>query len=167
MKKLTAEEALRQFPFIAQVAARVHPRDGLRDRSLEAAELLFTDFDEAFRGRSLLEDESLRHNSNWVHISLYVVRNDQLSEVSVRRTKRELLNDRSLQHGPHPGPEELPDDEYGWSETMLEALDREGMGGVQYVILHERGTSCGSSLKSMGLADKAAADFNRIIIASL
>lgn len=36
---------------------------------------------------------------------------------------------------------------------------------VKYVILHERGTSCGSILESMGLPDKA--DFNRIIIAAL
>jgi hypothetical protein len=93
-------------------------------------------YDENFLGQSLEEDESTALGHPNIHQELYLVRGDKLDEVGIRRTTTHIYPPQYLH--PAPGPE-FPDDVFGESEKIGEALARQDLNTAQFVVLHRYG----------------------------
>ena len=126
MNNTKMDEAKQQYPF-------------LRDIQLEYTyiplEVRLSELDDEFSNQSLLEDESEDAGHFNVKKTLYVARGDKLHSVDVRRSSTKIYPPEYL----HPGME-FPSDEFGQSETVREALSRQDLTEVQYVVLYTRGS---------------------------
>jgi hypothetical protein len=86
-----------------------------------------------FFSKSLLEGDSGGPGCGWEKITLYVVRHNELEEVSVNRTPRIIYPAQYL----HPD-EDYPPDDMGSSEEITSALARVDLSGVDYIVLRKQ-----------------------------
>src|SRR3989344_119841 len=131
MSKITVDEAMQRFPFLK----------GLQPEhtTYNPLEIELSEMDDRFLNQSLMENESEALGHEHVRQTLYVVQSDNnLHPVDVKRSSTKIYPPEYL----HPGME-FPSDEGGWSETIREALARENLTRVQYVVLHRQGTHGG------------------------
>lgn len=124
---VTLDEAMQQFPFLKGLQLEYTTHIPL--------EVELSEMDDRFLNQSLMENESEALGHERVRKTLYFVNNDNsLRVVDVKRLSQKIYPPEYL----HPGMDFQPD-EYGFSETILQVLDREDLTKVQYVVLHRRG----------------------------
>jgi hypothetical protein len=93
--------------------------------------------DRDFLGTSLVDGDCGGPGCGWSSRNLYVVRNNELQQMEVRRTPTIIYPAAYL----HP-EEAYPPDECGSSESITEALSRVNLSGADYVVLHIQSYGC-------------------------
>lgn len=120
------DEAILKLSFLKEIMDKCLS-DSSRSRSLD---ILLKEFDDPFLSLSLLEEDSSTNGHPCMKRKLYVVRDDRLHPVDVRRETRVLY---PVDYGHHCN---YPSDVQGWSETVRGALSRQDLTTSSHVVLH-------------------------------
>jgi len=135
--------AIERYPFLLEL-----PLDGrwVPDHPPEVSSVPL----EELRAVSLLEDLSEGDGYDRIEQQLYIVRSGRLQPVDVIRVARHFYPPDYIH------PEREPPDEWGSSETVAEALARQDLKDVRYLLVHSYG--------DLFIESKT---FNRIAIAAI
>lgn len=120
------DEAILKLSFLKEIIDKC-----LSDPSSSwSLNILLKEFDDTFLGLSLLEEDSSTNGHPRQKSKLYVVRDDRLHPVDVRRETRSLY---PVDYGHYCN---YPSDVPGWSEIVREALSRQDLTTSSHVVLH-------------------------------
>ncbi len=119
---LTYQDAVRQFPFLK-----------ILEPFIIKSDVHLTADSKEFRNHSLIENESEAIGHGSLRQELYVLRDNKLETVNVQRSPVRIYGPAYL----HP---DVPDDEYGQSETVDQALSRQDLHTVTHAVLYRQGS---------------------------
>ena len=127
IQQISTNEAIQQFPFLSDLR--------LEHTTYNPVVVELSEMDNEFLYQSLKENESEALGHEHLQQTLYVIHSDNsLHPVDVKRSSTKIYPPEYLCLG-----SDFPPDEYGWSETIREALTREDLTGVRYILLHKKG----------------------------